>query len=156
MNKNIEISDLSIIINWFIFQQPMTHKKLQKMLYFSYGIYLTENNKNINNIKNFLFENKFEAWVHGPVDPEVYQIYKNSGINLISIENYEEGNKLSKKVLKVLKKTMEIYSKYSADELEEITHNQIPWQNARKDLAPWEASNNPILDEDIYIAFSGD
>lgn len=156
MNKKIEISDLSIIINWFIFQQPMTHKKLQKMLYFSYGIYLTENNKNINNIKNFLFENKFEAWVHGPVDPEVYQIYKNSGINLISIENYEEENKLSKKVLKVLKKTMEIYSKYSADELEEITHNQIPWQNARKDLAPWEASNNTILDEDIYIAFSGD
>lgn len=150
--KKFAVENINDIINWFLFQQPMTHKKLQKMLYFSYGIYLVENNKNCENINDCLFINRFEAWVHGPVDPSVYQIYKNSGINLISIETCNE-NVLGKKVLKVLERTMEIYSKYDADELEEITHNQIPWKNARKGLAPWEASNNPILDKDIYLAF---
>lgn len=150
--KKFAVENINDIINWFLFQQPMTHKKLQKMLYFSYGIYLVENNKNCENINDCLFTNRFEAWVHGPVDPLVYQIYKNSGINLISKETCNE-NMLGKKVLKVLERTMEIYSKYDADELEEITHNQIPWKNARKGLAPWEASNNPILDKDIYLAF---
>ncbi len=151
--KNVAVENLNDIINWFLYQQPMTHKKLQKLLYFSYGIFLTENNKDCDNIKDCLFVNRFEAWVHGPVDPVVYQIYKKSGINLISIESFDESV-LNKKVLRALNKTMKIYSEYDADELEEITHNQMPWKKARKGLAPWESSNNRILDRDIFIAFT--
>ena len=153
MDKNVEVDNIDNIIHWFLYQQPMTHKQLQKMLYFSYGIYLAENNTDINNLNNCLFINRFEAWVHGPVDPIIYQEYKNSGINLISIEEYNE-NVLNENVLRVLQETMNKYSKYNADELEEITHNQIPWKRARNGLAPWEPSNNPILDKDIYLTFS--
>lgn len=152
MEKNIAVKDIIDIVNWFLYKQPMTHKKLQKMLYFSYGIYLFKRNTNVDNLNNFLFTNKFQAWVHGPVDPYVYQIYKNSGIKLISIEDYND-NKLDKKVTEILEEVMDKYSNFSADELEEMTHNQIPWKNARKELASWEPSSNPILDKDIYYAF---
>ena len=74
------------IVRWFLTSMPMTHKKLQKLLYFSYGIYLAQNNCNVNELNNQLFENKFEAWVHGPVDPDIYSMFKNNGINELFIE----------------------------------------------------------------------
>ena len=92
VNMNNAVNDVYEVAKWFLHTEPMTHKKLQKLLYFSYGIYLAQNNDNINQLKNSLFENKFEAWVHGPVDPKIYSLYKNNGINLISIENIDTIN----------------------------------------------------------------
>ena len=150
--KNVCVSDIKFIVNWFLYNQPLTHKKLQKLLYFSYGIYLAEYNKNELEINEVLFENHFEAWAHGPVDPYVYSILKNFGVSLISIEENDDSS-LSNKVIKILKKTMDMYSLYSADELEEITHLQSPWRNVRGNLLPYEGSNNKILDRDIYLTF---
>lgn len=149
---NNAVKDVYEVAKWFLHTEPMTHKKLQKLLYFSYGIYLAQNNDNINQLKNFLFENKFEAWVHGPVDPKIYSLYKNNGINLISIENIDTIN-FNSEVMDALNKTMEIYGKYSADELESISHNQAPWMNARIGLKPIEVSNQPLLDTDIFLTF---
>ncbi len=56
--------------------------------------------------------------------------------------------------MNALNKTMEIYGNYSADELENISHNQAPWMNARKGLAPIEASNNLLSDVDIFLTFT--
>ena len=56
-------------------------------------------------------------------------------------------------VMNALNLTMELYSKYSADELENISHNQLPWKNARRGLSPIEASSNPLLDTDIFKTF---
>ena len=151
--KNVCVGDIKLIVNWFLYNQPMTHKKLQKLLYFSYGIYLVEYNKNELEINDVLFENHFEAWAHGPVDPYVYSIFKKFGVSLISIEE-NDSSLLSEKVIKILEKTMDMYSLYSADELEEITHLQSPWKNARGNLRPFEPSNSRILDRDIYLTFS--
>lgn len=149
---NNAVNDIYDIARWFLHTEPMTHKKLQKLLYFSYGIYLAENNDNINNLENCLFENNFEAWVHGPVDPKIYSLYKNNGINLLSIESIETFA-FEINVMDALNKTMEIYGNYSADELENISHNQSPWKNAREGLLPIEPSNNPLLDVDIFSTF---
>jgi len=146
------VNDVYEVAKWFLHTEPMTHKKLQKLLYFSYGIYLAQNNDNYDNISNSLFENKFEAWVHGPVDPKIYSLYKNNGINLLFLENIETIS-FNHDVMNALNKTMEIYGKYSADELENISHNQAPWMNARKGLAPIEASNNLLSDVDIFLTF---
>ncbi|MBQ8473038.1 MAG: DUF4065 domain-containing protein [Bacilli bacterium] len=101
--KNVAVSDIKLIVNWFLYHQAMTHKKLQKMLYFSYGIYLAEYNKSDSKINDVLFLNHFEAWAHGPVDPYVYQIFKNYGISLISLEE-NDYSLLSDKVIYVLEK----------------------------------------------------
>lgn len=146
------VNDVYEVAKWFLHTEPMTHKKLQKLLYFSYGIYLAQNNDDSNDLSNSLFQNKFEAWVHGPVDPKIYSLYKNNGINLLSLENIETIS-FNQDVMNALNKTMEIYGKYSADELENISHNQAPWINARKGLTPIEASNNLLSDVDIFLTF---
>lgn len=140
------------IVNWFLHVQMMTHKKLQKLLYFSYGIYLAEYNEDINNLENKLFPNNFQAWVHGPVDPNVYEIYKNNGVNYLFVEK-PYVNTFNERILSTLNRVMEIYGNYEADELEQISHNQLPWKNARKGLGPTDISTNSISDEDIYITF---
>ncbi len=147
-----EVSDIYEVAKWFLHTEPMTHKKLQKLLYFSYGIYLAQNNDNANELSKSLFQNNFEAWVHGPVDPYIYSLYKNSGINLLYLENIETLT-FNQEILNALNKTMEIYGSYSADELENISHNQAPWINARKNLSPIDASNNAISDKDIFSTF---
>jgi len=146
------VKDVYEIAKWFLHTEPMTHKKLQKLLYFSYGIYLAQNNENCNKLNNSLFKNKFEAWVHGPVDPKIYSLYKNNGINLLYLENIETTS-FNQNIMNALNKTMELYNQYSADELENISHNQAPWKNARKNLMPMESSNNLLSDVDIYLTF---
>lgn len=146
------VNDVYEIAKWFLHTEPMTHKKLQKLLYFSYGIYLAQNNDDYNRLNNSLFENKFEAWVHGPVDPKIYSLYKNNGINLLYLEDIDTVS-FDSKIMNALNKTLEIYGKYSADELENISHNQAPWKNARKNLMPIESSNNLLSDVDIFLTF---
>lgn len=146
------VNDVYEIAKWFLHTEPMTHKKLQKLLYFSYGIYLAQNNDSPDNLINSLFKNDFEAWVHGPVNPKIYSLYKNNGVNLICLENVEIIN-FDKTIMDALNKTMEIYGSYSADELENITHNQSPWINARRGLSRVEASSNLLSDKDIFITF---
>lgn len=146
------VNDVYEIAKWFLHTEPMTHKKLQKLLYFSYGIYLAQNNDDYNRLNNSLFENKFEAWVHGPVDPKIYSLYKNNGINLLYLEDIDTVS-FDSKIMNALNKTLEIYGKYNADELENISHNQAPWKNARKNLMPIESSNNLLSDVDIFLTF---
>lgn len=47
----------------FLSIEPQTLTKLQKLCYYSDAWYLAQTDDE-------LFENHFEAWVHGPVDPE--------------------------------------------------------------------------------------
>ena len=150
MNYESNIFDIA---NYFLHYQPMTHKKLQKLVYYAYAWYIALYNENKDEIKNKLCDDAtFEAWVHGPVDPKIYSLYKNNGVNLLSIESVEKFN-FNQEVMNALNKTIEIYGKYSADELENISHSQQPWINARKGLSPIDASNNLLKDEDIFVTF---
>lgn len=53
----------------FLSIEPQTLTKLQKLCYYSDAWYLAQTDDE-------LFENHFEAWVHGPVDPEWYKKYR--------------------------------------------------------------------------------
>ena len=127
----------------------MTHKKLQKLLYFSYGIYLAQNNCNINFLNNQLFENKFEAQVHGPVDPTVYSVFKNNWINELFIERTVTIN-FDEKIMCALNKTMELYGNHEADELERETHMQVPLIKARNGLEATEFSTTRLSERETF------
>ena len=149
---NIAVDDVFNVVDWFLHVKPMTHKKLQKLLYFSYGIYLVQNNKSRDNIKNVLFFNDFEAWVHGPVEPSVFRTFKYNGINLLSKDDIISNN-FSYDILRALNKTMELYGNIDADELEDITHQHISWINARNGVDSIMPSNNKLDDKDIFDSF---
>lgn len=140
------------IANWFLSQASMSPKKLQKMLYYAYSWVLTLTNDSSDCIENRLFKDNFEAWAHGPVLMDIYQEYKDNGYNNIS--KYE-GNvvELPDEIDDILNQVMEVYGKYTADQLESITHQESPWINARHGLSPLESSNNIISDQDIFSCY---
>ena len=57
-------------------RHPITHVALQKLLYFSHGLYLQRTGGPL--VTGF-----FEAWQHGPVHPGVYKSFKRAGRNAI-------------------------------------------------------------------------
>src|SRR5699024_415071 len=79
---------LQDVVKWFLSKDSMSPKKLQKLLYYAYAWTLTLQNENVTELERKLFKENFEAWVHGPVIPDVYYRYRGYGYN--EIELFEE------------------------------------------------------------------
>ena len=103
--------------------------KLQKLLYYVQAWHLAFKDTP-------LFENKFQAWVHGPVNREIYDRFNNEKTLYSQItqedvrtdfvlESIDTDNQL------VIDNVLEIYAPYSGTQLEEMTHNEKPWISAR-------------------------
>lgn len=72
------------------YKRPISNIKLQKSLYFLFAYWggfvkrsqLSKNNDDlesveISKLKPYLFNNRIEAWVYGPVVPSIYKAIKN-------------------------------------------------------------------------------
>jgi uncharacterized phage-associated protein len=137
----------------------LTNKKLQKILYYLEAWFLVFFNKS-------LYEDKIEAWVYGPVIPDVYKTYKSFKYSPILIE-YSEGETASKKLekltselafnkeeIKLINDVLEKYGSLSAFELERLSHSEEPWLMAREGLEPVEFCQNAISRDDMKKYFS--
>lgn len=138
--KQYSIFDVS---EWFLSKESMTPKKLQKLsYYFEAWCHALFNCSLIN-------DTHFEAWVHGPVSPELYNEYKEYGWN--DIEQHKDNSEtFEPKALELLQSVWLTYGNKSANELEALTHSEIPWRNARKGLEETEPSNNKISSQDMH------
>lgn len=117
----------------------LTNKKLQKLIYYCQVWSLTI-------LKQRLFRDEFEAWVHGPVVPTVYRSFKEYKFMPIPPE---EGDgklflKLSPEQRSVVEEVVRLYEKHDADYLEMLTHNEPPWINARHGIPDSGKSNKRI------------
>lgn len=145
---------------FFLSKDSMSPKKLQKLVYYAYCWILVLLNKN-ENMGYRLFDERIEAWVHGPVIPSLYHEFREYGWNNIpqvirpSKEAWSLEQSYSEDVRSILEKVWSKYGKYSADQLELMTHKELPWQNARKGYGPFTACSNTISDRDIYEYFRG-
>lgn len=131
----------------------ITNKKLQKLVYYAYSWHLVFNNESVNDLSIKLFENKFEAWVHGAVVPELYNKYKKFGSSVLPSYN-DILPSFSDDEIDILNQVIEIYGGYNGNELESINHQESPWINARKGLSTYEPSHAIISDVDIYNCYS--
>lgn len=112
--------------------------KLQKLLYYAQAWNLVFN-------KNPLFQNKIEAWIHGPAVPEVYQFFKNFDFSNPAIKfEKDDFNSFSADEKKILDNIWEVYGKYDGTYLEALTHAELPWQEARSGKGSSEPSQNVI------------
>ena len=135
------MADVRNVAQYFLSRESMTHKKLEKLCYYAQAWYLT-------NFGRVMMPNRFEAWVHGPVSPDLYAQYKNWG--WAQIQRYDDNSILfSEQEMDIMDKVYETYGNYTGDELEELTHAELPWQNARKGCSPSEYSRNPISMKDM-------
>lgn len=141
------------VADWFIKKAQeeggeISPKKLQKLLYYAYSWSLVFFNDSSDDLSEKLFENNIEAWVHGPVIPEVYHEYKTYGYNPIVKDVIKP--RFSEDTEDVLKQVWNIYGGYNGNQLESITHQEEPWIEARGDSKPLDASNNLLNDKTIF------
>ena len=147
MKQSYNIQDVA---KWLLSKQSMSPKKLQKMLYYEYSWFLVLFNDSSDDLSQRLFDDTFEAWVHGPVNYEIYTEYKENGYHEIEQVHENMDKKFEPDVLDSLNEVFNIYSKYNGGELERLTHSEDPWKNARKNCKPLDRSDKKISDSDIY------
>lgn len=121
-------------------RSDISNKKLQKLAYYVYAWYITIYNKPIADIL-------FEAWEHGPVCRELYNKYKKYGWNCIP--QYKDFLLADDRCILFVKSVLNYYGNFSADELEEMSHNEKPWFNAREGYDTNEACDEIILIQDM-------
>lgn len=105
-------------------EEVITPLKLQKMMYYAQGWLLALNNE-------VFFDEEFQAWVHGPVIPELYYQYKEYGFNTIPKVEKFDSTVYNVAQLSVLDMVKFAYGRYDGKYLEELTHGESPWKEAR-------------------------
>jgi uncharacterized phage-associated protein len=112
----------------------LTNLKLQKLLYYSQAWALALYDE------PFFLED-IEAWIHGPVVPRIFGSFKEYRWNVIAkpvtplTDNGATGH---------VNAVLDSYGKFTATELERLTHSEQPWILARRGVAPDEPSRNVI------------
>ena len=124
----------------------ITNLKLQKLLFYAQAWYLT-----LGRTGAPLFDAEFEAWVHGPVVPSVFRRFKEYRWNAIAapVKALDDPH-----LLAYLNEVLSKYGSLSARQLEHLTHQEAPWQEARRGVAPDESSSQVITRESIKRFYS--
>ena len=125
------VSDKMLGVIAYIFErlEEVTPLMLQKLLYFIQGVYSGLYGKP-------LFAEDCRAWIHGPVYPEVYELFRDFKYNPIDDARFAllEGLKdaLTDEEKRVIDLVANTFGMYGGKVLEKITHNEDPWMEARK------------------------
>lgn len=115
INKSIDIG------------KPISNLKLQKILYFIQGKFLSD-------LKKPAFFEDIQAWRHGPVVPKVYYEFNKYIANEITYKFDDVDEEIfDKKDLQKINNVIYDKCNYDAWKLVEITHNQSPWKNNYKE-----------------------
>ena len=155
----MKASELGHIITHYVNQkgEDVSHKKLQKLVYYVEAWHLVHLNSSI-------VDEDFEAWIHGPVVPELYRELKDFGFNNIDVINDEfdtideelkaiiKRNGITDEQMELIHSVLDKYANLSAFELEILSHNEKPWLDAREGLSPNNPSKNRI-DKDSMKSF---
>lgn len=100
-------------------KQSVTHLKLQKLIFYSYGAALAHG------VHHELGQIAFEAWKHGPVSREVYGQYVGFGAN--EIPQPASVPKFDQALTNVLEDVYAVYGRLSPWDLRNESHLERPW-----------------------------
>ncbi len=146
------VSDKMLLTISYIFEQmkEVTPLALQKILYFIQGIHMVMFGKP-------LYKEDCMAWIHGPVYEEVYDLFKDFKYNPIEDNRFaifkDRFEELSEQEKMVIDLVINTFGKYSGKVLEDITHEEQPWKNARMGYEPSEPSREIISKDEIRNYF---
>ena len=120
--------------------ENLTNLKLQKLLYYAQAWFLVKRDKP-------LFEEDFQAWIHGPTLVSQYDRFKSNSWRPIAEDI--EPPELPGHVTLHLDEILDVFGIESAIALEAMTHAEEPWREARGKTAPHEPSTAIIKKETI-------
>ena len=114
---------------------PVTAIKLQKLVYYSQAWSLVWDEEP-------LFEDEIQAWANSPVSPTLYEAHRRQfKVSVISDGNLES---LTPSQRETIDKVLEFYGDKSSQWLSDLTHQESPWLEARRGLAPGQPGNCEI------------
>ncbi|MET4153368.1 type II toxin-antitoxin system antitoxin SocA domain-containing protein [Bradyrhizobium sp. RT7b] len=127
--------------------------KLHKLLYYCQAWNLAFG-------RGRLFSASFQAWVHGPVSRDIYDRYVGtkamySNVTAADVRSNFDPQSLEQNDRALIDSVLEVYAPLSGDQLEEMTHKEDPWLNARAGVPPSARSEHIISDDvmrDYYAA----
>lgn len=126
--------------------------KLHKLVYYVQAWHLAFTG-------NRMFNGSFQAWVHGPVSRPLYDRYPDKSMySTVGLPDLQGG--FDPAILTDLERAhidavLEVYGDLAGYQLEEMTHNEAPWIEARNGIAATARSEAIISDEtmrDYYRA----
>ena len=149
------LSKINDVVDYVIFKLEeggvsLSLLKLQKLLYYIQAWHLAFG-------RGRLFKGNFQAWIHGPVNRDVYDRFKDSHslydnvgrndiLNPAALEDLGEHTRLH------IDEVLEAYAPLSGTQLEAITHSEEPWINARNGYSPTQRCE-ALIDEQLMRDF---
>lgn len=137
------------IANWFLANisreagDVITHLKLQKLVYYAQAWSLAARGEP-------LFGEDIQAWAHGPVVPSLFRAFRDYGMNPIPAP--ASVPRLDGETVELLAEVLEVYGEHSARKLEQLTHSERPWRDARGNLPP-EARSDAVISKAAMQSF---
>jgi uncharacterized phage-associated protein len=130
---------------------PLNVLKLQKLAYYAQAWHLAFYDER-------LFDDEFQAWVHGPVCRALYDRFRDtkslySPVFEADVRRGFDPDRLPTTVRAHLEEILEAYAHFSGAQLESLTHSEAPWEQARNGYGPAERCSNVIGDramQDFY------
>jgi uncharacterized phage-associated protein len=151
VSTNSEKLSYKDIANYFIWLAAQTDVKiniykLQKLVYYvqawHLGIYSTP-----------LFDADFQAWIHGPVIPDLLEKYQ-SQFSWEPISEKVEQPKLPEQIGEFLAEVAEAYFKFDDETLERMICSEMPWLEARGNIPRDESCHTIISQESMKKYYS--
>lgn len=143
------------VVDYFLSKESMTPKKLQRLLYYAYCWTLTLLNGSVDQIHYKLFDDPIEAWMYGPVVPNIYYKYfrLSDPLQIPSRKNFDESV-FPPEVLDVLNQVWEEYGWCSAELLDSFSRSEDPWIKARHGIPFYMPYREQISDRVIFEYFT--
>lgn len=132
------IADLILISS----EVSLSHKELQKLLYFAQGFYLARNNEP-------LFPESLQAWEFGPVSPRIWGKFKMYGYHSINRPNAADVQAVPENVKAFILSLVLVFAPLGQSKLIEYTHLDSPWL-----LNFVSTANNLLKPDDLRTYFS--
>lgn len=119
---------------------PISAWKLQKLVYYSQAWRATWRDVP-------LFNNRIEAWANGPVCPDLYNLHRGQ----FTVSEVTAGNpdNVAADERQDIDGVVEFYSRFTGQQLSDITHAEKPWLLAREGLPPGVRGNHEITLESL-------
>ena len=151
-----DIKDIARYVGLSLIAKGLTVSplKLQKLLYYVQSWYMVFNGR-----QNTLFAQAPQAWVNGPVYPDIYYQYRDKVSNMcdhLTAKDFDTDDvnatlaelaaklQLTAEETELLDSVVMLYGSKSQNGLIFLTHAEQPWVEAREGLAPYQRSEKEI------------
>lgn len=144
------MSDIQDIADYILISaseagETLVHHKLHRLLFYVQAWSLVEGAK--------AFDEKFQAWVHGPVSRSVFDrflpthtLYDTIGIHEVRPQ-YQASN-VDEAMKRRIDEVLDAYLGFGFIQLSDMTRRELPWIQARGALAP-DARCEDEIDETV-------